>query len=577
MPYLVNMPLSFNCKQNMDSKNDRKSRTLGQKIKEFRKQKGFTQEELAIKAKVSYITTNIEINDDFARALELLKNSTKSVFITGKAGTGKSTLLQYFRENTNKSVAVLAPTGVAALNVKGQTIHSFFRFPTTITPQTVRKKKPSKGFVEMLQKLDAVVIDEVSMVRADLMDCIDEALRFCLKNKKPFGGLQMIFIGDLYQLPPVVAGEEEREMFKSYYASPYFFDAKVFETVPAGRQNFEMEFIELEKIYRQKDNDFIELLNKIRNNSVETQDIERLNSRLNIEFDEDCEEFYITLTTTNAAADAINNKKLSQLDTSLETYMAEVKGDFDSKHYPTALNLELKEGAQVMLLNNDSAGHWVNGSVGKIIEIGIGETGEDLLIVELSTGEIVEVLPYEWKVSRYFYNKEKNMLDSESIGSFTQYPVRLAWAVTIHKSQGKTFDRVVIDIGRGSFAHGQVYVGISRCTSFEGLVLKKPILKKHIWMDWHIVKFLTHYQYKKSEEAMPLDEKLKRIHRAIADEETLDIVYLKANDVKSKRSIKPQNVGKMEYLGKPFIGVEGYCLKRKDMRVFRVDRILEIK
>ena len=428
----------------------------------------------------------------------------------------------------------------------------------------------------MLQKLDALVIDEVSMVRADLMDCIDEALRSCLKNKKPFGGIQMIFIGDLYQLPPVVAGKEERELFRTHYASPYFFDAKVFENSPDGGQDFKMEFIELEKIYRQRDNDFIELLNKIRNNSVEEKDIERLNSRCGLDLDEGSEEFYITLTTTNTAADVINNGKLARLATPLKTYIADVKGDFDSKHYPTALNLELKVGAQVMLLNNDSAGHWVNGSVGKIVEITVGETGEDLLTVELSTGKIVEVSPYAWKVSRYFYNKDKKMLDSESIGSFTQYPMRPAWAVTIHKSQGKTFDRVVIDIGKGSFAHGQVYVGISRCTSFEGLVLKKPILKKHIWMDWHIVKFLTRYQYQKSEEAMSLDDKLKRIHRAIADEETLDIVYLKANDVKSKRSIKPQNVGKMDYLGKPFIGVEGYCLKRRDMRVFRVDRILEI-
>lgn len=516
------------------------------------------------------VTDNIEINDEFAIALKLLEDTNKKIFITGKAGTGKSTLLQYFRKNTKKSVAVLAPTGVAALNVHGQTIHSFFRFPTTVTPQTVRKKKPSKAFVEMLQELDCLVIDEVSMVRADLMDCIDEALRFCLKNKKPFGGIQMIFIGDLYQLPPVVAGKEERELFRTYYVSPYFFDAKVFE-------DFEMEFIELEKIYRQKDDNFIELLNKIRNNSVETEDIKRLNSRYEPDFDEDNEEFYITLITTNKAADIINSKKLARLDTPLKTYIAKVKGDFEPKHYPTALNLGLKEGAQVMLLNNDSAGHWVNGSVGKIIEITVGETGEDLLVVELNNGKIVEVLPYEWKVSRYFYNKEKGMLDSESIGSFTQYPVRLAWAVTIHKSQGKTFDRVIIDIGTGSFTHWQVYVWISRCTSFEGLVLKKPILKKHIWMDWHIVKFITRYQYKKSEESMSLDDKLKFIHRAIADEKTLDIVYLKANDVKSKRSIKPHNVGKMEYLGKPFIGVEGYCLKRKDIRVFRVDRILKIK
>ena len=523
-----------------------------------------------IHKKTGIITAKIEINDDFARALKLLENTNKNVFITGKAGTGKSTLLQYFREHTDKNVAVLAPTGVAALNVEGQTIHSFFRFPTTITPQTVRKKKPSKQFLELLKKLDAIVIDEVSMVRADMMDCIDEALRFCLKNEKPFGGLQMVFIGDLYQLPPVVAGREERELFKTYYKSPYFFDAKVFD-------DFEMEFIELEKIYRQKDADFIELLNKIRNNSIEEADIKKLNSRGNPDFEE-TDDFYITLTTTNAAADIINYKKLAQLGTKTNTFHGEISGEFDRKHYPTSLELELKAGAQIMLLNNDSAGRWVNGSVGKVIEIDFDEeNGQDVLIVELSDGDEVKVYPYTWEVSQYFFNKKQMRLDAEVIGSFTQYPVRLAWAVTIHKSQGKTFDRVVIDIGKGSFAHGQVYVAISRCTSFEGLILKKPILKKHIWMDWQIVRFLTKYQYEQSEENMSLEDKIKHIQKVIDSNGVLDIVYLKANDTKSKRKIEPQSVGKMEYLGKPFIGVEGHCLERKATRVFRVDRILEIR
>ncbi len=429
-------------------------------------------------------TDNIEINNDFARALELLENSSENAFITGKAGTGKSTLLQYFRENTDKNVVILAPTGVAALNVKGQTIHSFFRFPTIITPQTVRDKKPSKTFLELLKRLDTVIIDEVSMVRADLMDCIDEALRFCLKSEEPFGGLQMVFIGDLYQLPPVVAGQEEKELFRTYYESPYFFDAKVFE-------NFNMKFIELEKIYRQKDVEFIKLLNKIRNNSVEEADIKKLNSRQNADFDEDSDEFYITLTTTNSAADVINYQELDYLWSEAKIYHGEVSGEFERKQYPTPLELELKVGAQIMLLNNDPAGRWANGSVGKILGIGVDEDEQSVLVVELSGGDKVEVSPYTWKVSRYFFNKKENRLDAEIIGSFTQYPVRLAWAVTIHKSQGKTFDRVIVDIGKGAFVHGQVYVAISRCTNFEGLILKKPILKKHIWMDWKIVRFFN--------------------------------------------------------------------------------------
>ncbi|KKP37396.1 MAG: TPR domain protein [Candidatus Peregrinibacteria bacterium GW2011_GWA2_33_10] len=514
---------------------------------------------------------NIELNDDFVRAFEFLTNTNKSVFITGKAGTGKSTLLQYFRDNTAKNVAVLAPTGVAALNVKGQTIHSFFGFPPTITPHSLFKKKFSKKVLEVLRKLDAIIIDEVSMVRADLMDCVDEALRFCLNDNSPFGGLQMIFIGDLYQLPPVVADVSEKELFRSYYKSPYFFDAKVFE-------NFEMEFIELEKIYRQRDDDFIELLNKIRNNSVEDADIERLNSRRIFDFNDDSGEFYITLTTTNSAADEINIKKLAQLESKTRVFYGHVNGNFDKKYYPASLDLELKEGAQIMLLNNDSAGRWVNGSVGVINNIiSDNEGNDDILEIELSNGEIVEVSSYTWEVSQYFYNKDLRRLDAEVVGTFTQYPVRLAWAVTIHKSQGKTFDRVIVDIGRGSFTHGQIYVAISRCTSFEGLILKKPILKKHIWMDQRIVNFVTHYQYTKSEENMSLEEKLELITQAINSGSILKIIYLKPDDTKSKREIKPQVVGKMGYLGKSFIGVEAYCLKRKAKRVFRVDRILELR
>lgn len=515
---------------------------------------------------------DIEVNPDFSRALQLLNETTKNVFITGKAGTGKSTLLEYFRKSTHKNIVVLAPTGVAALNVKGQTIHSFFRFPPHVTPQTIQDQKFSSKLQDTLQKIDAIVIDEVSMVRADLMDCIDLTLRLYLKNNHPFGGVQMVCIGDLYQLPPVVSGLEEKELFTTVYETPYFFSAQVMESI-------HMELVELEKVYRQKDSSFVDLLNKIRNNTIQEKDIKKLNSRVGVKPDQRADDiFYITLTTTNASADNINSEHLNQLSSAVQNYHGEVSGQFEQKQLPTSLSLAVKVGAQVMLLNNDSQGRWVNGSVGKIIKIQQGKQDEeDVLVVKINEGETVEVSKYTWDVYKYVFDKNTQRLDAQIVGSFSQYPIRLAWAVTIHKSQGKTFDHVVLDIGKGSFAHGQVYVAISRCTSFEGLILKKAILKHHIWMDYAIVRFLTKFQYKKSEEAFSLAQKIQRIQLAINTDQTLEVVYLKADDTKSLRRIKPLRVGQMEYVGKTFPGLEAYCFTRKENRTLRVDRILEFK
>ncbi len=512
----------------------------------------------------------LELNEFFVRALDVMENSSKNIFITGKAGTGKSTLLQYFRTETRKDVVVLAPTGVAAVNVQGQTIHSFFRFKPDITTDKVKNIRLRKNQKNIYQNIDAIVIDEISMVRSDLLDCVDAFLRLHGKNKKaPFGGVQMVFIGDLYQLSPVVSSGE-RHIFKDAYASPYFFHSKVFENLP-------LEFVELEKIYRQKDNDFISLLNAIRNNSATDGHLQKLNQRFLPDFTPARSDFYIYLTTTNALADEINRQELAKLKAPLCSYEGEISGDFDQKSFPTQPLLEVKAGAQIMLLNNDPTGRWVNGSIGKITAIKKRKNSFDGIEVELADGRIVEVGPFTWEMFRFVYDADSQTLDSETVGSFTQYPLRLAWAVTIHKSQGKTFDKVIIDIGRGTFAHGQMYVALSRCTSFEGIVLKKPIDKKHIFMDWRVVRFMTQYQYRKSEEQCSLKDKIKILEQAIMDEKAINIIYLKANDEKTRRVISPRVVGEMEYLGKMYLGVQAYCHVRQQERVFRVDRILEIK
>lgn len=510
---------------------------------------------------------NIEINGLFQKALDLMENTNKHAFITGKAGTGKSTLLDYFRNHTKKRVVVLSPTGVSALNVKGQTIHSFFGFKPNVTLNSIKKIKGNQK--NIYKELDAIVIDEASMVRADLLDCIDKFLRLNAKKKKPFGGIQMIFIGDLYQLPPVVTGKE-KEFFNIYYKSPYFFDSMVMKEI-------DIEFVELEKIYRQKDEDFIAILNAIRNNSITDKELNILNRRYNPEFTPEPGDFYIWLTSLNNAAEKINREHLSKISSPLITYHGVIRGEFNEDSLPTQVELQIKKGAQVMLLNNDSLFRWVNGSIGKIVDIIKQKDEADIIVVELITGDVVDVLPYRWELFNYYFDKDKNTIESEVVGSFTQYPMKLAWAVTIHKSQGKTFDKVVIDIGRGTFASGQVYVALSRCTRLDGIVLKKPLEKKHIFMDWRVVKFLTQFQYRLSENHCPFEEKLNLIKIAIKTNQRLEIVYLKNNDTKSRRIISPVSVGEMEYSGRKYIGMEAFCHLRNDRRVFRLDRILEIK
>jgi ATP-dependent exoDNAse (exonuclease V) alpha subunit len=546
----------------------------------------------------------IEINPGFRRALDLMEGTSRHIFITGKAGTGKSTLLELWRGQTLKRVAVLAPTGVAALNVRGQTVHSFFGFKPDVTPEAVRKLPKRRGAAAdraaLYRNLDAIVIDEVSMVRADLMDAVERFLR--LNGPRPkelFGGLQMILIGDLYQLPPVVTGQEKglfapdpaslrrgfagtgagpqagsgpAALAAARYESPYFFSARIF-----AEPGFDMEFVELEKVYRQSDAAFIALLNAIRNRSVDDAQIAHLNSRCDPAFTPPEGEFYITLTSTNDLAAARNREKLTALRGRARRYEGFVEGEFDRRSLPTDEALELKTGAQVMLLTNDRKGRFVNGTIGRVARITRVPDGDDIVTVELPDGGEVDLAPNTWELYRFRYDAEADRIESEPVGSFTQYPLRLAWAVTIHKSQGKTFDRLVVDIGRGAFAHGQVYVALSRCTSFEGLVLKTPIRRGHIWMDWRIVRFLTRFQYRKADEALPLADKRALLLEAIRDGRELEIVYLKPDDTKTRRRIRPEAVETMEYRGRTFEGLRAYCHSRGECRTFRLDRILEIR
>ncbi|MEK6873068.1 MAG: DEAD/DEAH box helicase [Nanoarchaeota archaeon] len=444
----------------------------------------------------------IEINEKFKQTLNLLENTTKNVLITGRAGTGKSTLLDYFRNHTKKEIVVLAPTGVAAVNVNGQTIHSFFGFKPTIT---IEKVKKIYGKNEDLYKMiDIIIIDEISMVRADILDCIDKFLRINSKDKnKPFGGVRIVFIGDLYQLPPIVK-DKEKELFKTYYKSQYFFDSYVFE-------NLDIEFVELDKVYRQTDEKFINLLNAIRNKSITQEELIQINKRLNPHFEHDPKNFYINLTTTNKLAEEINNKELNKIKSKLFAFTGKINGSFDKSYLPTEEILNVKTDSQIMLLNNDKEHRWVNGTIGKVISIENDEKGNSVINVRLADDRIVNVKPHKWDLSHLNYNKNTKKLESEIMGSFIQYPFKLAWAVTIHKGQGKTFDKIIIDIGNGTFTYGQIYVALSRCTTLDGIVLRKQIEKKHIWMDLRVVNFLTKFQQALSKKKLSLKDKIQVI------------------------------------------------------------------
>jgi nucleoside-triphosphatase THEP1 len=432
-------------------------------------------------------------NPVFDLAEKFILQTSRSLFLTGKAGTGKTTFLRKIKATTSKNTVVVAPTGVAAINAGGTTIHSFFQLPfTPFVPvrRTVHDRSLSDRYAllqnlriesekrNMIRELDLLIIDEVSMVRCDVLDAIDVVLRhFRRKEHLPFGGVQVLFIGDLFQLPPV-AQQQEWMILQEFYESPFFFDAQVIrEERPL--------YIELKTIFRQRDEKFIDILNRVRNNDIIPDDIEVLNKRFDPDFDAG-DEKYITLTTHNYKADRINSEKLSALSDYERKFEAGVEGDFPERAFPTEKVLTLKEGAQIMFIKNDleRVRRYYNGKIGTISRI---EGNHIFVVFPEEEGEL-EVEKDSWRNMKYTFNSASKNIEEEVVGTFTQYPVRLAWAITIHKSQGLTFERAIIDAG-SAFASGQVYVALSRCTSLEGMVLKSRIFPQSIKTDERVLDF----------------------------------------------------------------------------------------
>jgi hypothetical protein len=416
---------------------------------------------------------------DFAQALHCLENTTRNVLLTGKAGTGKSTFLDYFRKNTKKKIAILAPTGVAALNVQGQTIHSFFGLKPTFLDPTKKHTPRSKA---MIKALDILVIDEISMVRADVFDAIAAMLKeFGKKPREPYGGVQLCLIGDLFQLPPIVS-RNDQEFFPHFYEGAFFFHGKHY-------QDALFEKIHFNTVFRQQETEFLDILNNIRSGDVGHTALDALNKRC-VNSTSKTEEGTITLTTRAAQADDINQRCLNALGGVSKTYEGKAKGVFSGENaaVPAPLNLTLKIGAQVMFTKNDgTTRRWVNGTLGIVRGM-----GKDFVSVEVQEGGKARVYDVEaetWKTEKYTLSN--GALQKEETGSFTQLPLLLAWAITIHKSQGKTLEKVVIDLGSGAFAAGQLYVALSRCKTLDGIKLTKPVQLRDVSVDRSVVRFLA--------------------------------------------------------------------------------------
>jgi hypothetical protein len=437
-------------------------------------------------------------NVQFRLAHEYVTYSDKIIFLTGKAGTGKTTFLKHIRETSFKRLAVVAPTGVAAINAGGVTIHSLFQIPPGLflpepvygwnnsetaiqtTESLIRNMRLSPQKRQLIEELQLLVIDEVSMVRADMIDAIDTVLRHIRrKNRVPFGGVQLLLIGDLFQLSPVVK-PDEWELMRSIYRSTFFFDARVFKETS-------LVYLELQKIYRQKDEEFINILNAVRNNEVEPSMIDKLHEKYDPQFTPPPEEFYITLTTHNNRADLINHQKLASIPGSVQFFEAEITGDFPEKNFPAEYRISLKPNAQIMFIKNDKGEQrrFFNGKIATVSRI---DDDQNIFVTFDDVPEEMQLEKETWRNIRYQYDREKDRIVEEEVGSFKQYPIRLAWAITIHKSQGLTFEKAIIDAG-SSFSAGQVYVALSRMTGLDGIILKSRIHAHVIKTDEHVIEF----------------------------------------------------------------------------------------